>query len=107
MSSYRQIIYHIILRTKNGKNTLSENNLKQLFAYISGIVQNNKCTLDSINGTEDHIHFLSDLHPDVSLANYIKEIKTASSIWIRQNKIFPDFEGWADGYAALTCAWKD
>jgi len=28
-----------------------------------------------INGIEDHIHIFSDLHPSISLARYVKDIK--------------------------------
>jgi len=56
---------------------------------------------------EDHIHFLSDLHPSIALADFVRDIKTASSLWIKQHGKFRAFEGWADGYAALTYAWRD
>ena len=56
---------------------------------------------------EDHIHFLSDLHPSLALADFMRDIKTASSLWIKQNGKFSSFEGWADGYAALTYTWRD
>ena len=50
---------------------------------------------------------MSDLHPSIALADYIRDIKTSSSIWLKGTGKFPDFEGWADGYGALTYAWKD
>ena len=56
---------------------------------------------------EDHIHILSDLHPSIALADFMRDIKTASSLWLKQHGYFPDFRGWADGYAALTYAWRD
>ncbi len=56
---------------------------------------------------EDHLHILSDLHPTIALSDYIRDIKTASSIWLKQSGRFPEFKGWADGYAALTYAWRD
>jgi putative transposase len=107
MSSYRQILYHIIFRTKNGNPTLNTEHSKELFAYILGIIKNKKCVLYRINGIEDHIHMLTDLHPDIALAAFMRDIKTATSIWLKQNGKFPEFEGWADGYAALTYAWRD
>ncbi len=107
MSSYRQILYHIVFRTKNGEKTLHQENIKKLYAYILGIVKSKNCFLYRINGTEDHIHFLSDLHPNIALADYMRDIKTASSLWLKQQKEFPGFNGWADGYAALTYAWHD
>jgi hypothetical protein len=50
---------------------------------------------------------LSDLHPSIALADYVKDIKVASSLWMKQNGKFPLFTGWADGYCALTYAWRD
>jgi REP element-mobilizing transposase RayT len=107
MSSYRQILYHIIFRTKDGKSSLKQDDIKKLYAYIWGIVKNKKCLLYRINGIENHIHMLTDLNPNVSLVAFIRDIKTASSVWLKQNHNFPEFEGWAEGYAALTYAWRD
>jgi putative transposase len=107
MSSYRQILYHIVFRTKNSEHTLHQENSKELYAYILGIVKAKNCFLYRINGTENHIHFLSDLHPSIALADYMRDIKTATSLWLKQHEKFRDFNGWADGYAALTYAWYD
>ena len=41
-----------------------------------------------INGVADHIHIMSDLHPSVSLADYIKNIKVASSLWMKESSCF-------------------
>ena len=54
------------------------------------------------NGVEDHIHIFSDLHPSISLADFIKDIKVASNDWMKTTGMFPDFEGWQIGYGAFT-----
>jgi REP element-mobilizing transposase RayT len=92
MSSYRQILYHLVFRTKNSQKTIVPAHSKDLYR---------------INGMEDHIHILCDLHPSLALADYMRDLKTSSSIWTKQSGKFPDFKGWADGYAALTYGWKD
>jgi putative transposase len=56
---------------------------------------------------EDHIHILSDLHPSVSLSDYIKDIKVASSLWMKECGYFPAFEGWQDGYGAFTYSIRE
>ncbi|MCK3685809.1 transposase [Maribellus sp. YY47] len=56
---------------------------------------------------EEHIHILTDLHPSVALADFVRDIKTASSIWVKESGHFPNFIGWADGYAALTYSYWD
>jgi len=50
---------------------------------------------------------LCDLHPTIALADYMRDIKTSSSIWLKQSEKFPEFDGWADGYATLTYSWRD
>jgi len=107
MSSYRRILYHLVFRTKNSRKTIVPVHSKELYAYIMGVIRNKNCFLYRINGTENHLHILCDLHPSVALADYMREIKTASSIWLKQSGKFPDFTGWAEGYAALTYGWKD
>jgi len=107
MSSYRQILYHLIFRTKDSRKTLVQEHSVELYAYIMGIIKNKNCFLYRMNGMEDHLHILCDLHPTIALADYMRDLKTSSSIWLKQTGKFPDFEGWADGYAALTYSWRD
>ena len=107
MSSFRQVLYHIIFRTNKSANTLSISDSEDLYRYIWGIIKNKNGTLLRINGMGDHIHILSDLPPTISLADYVREIKTYSSHWLKGNTKFPAFDGWAHGYAALTYAWRD
>jgi putative transposase len=78
-----------------------------LYKYIWGIIRNKKCSLYRINGSKDHLHLLSDLHPTIALADFVKEIKVVSSIWLKQNVKFRNFDGWAEGYGAFTISHKD
>jgi len=107
MSSYRQILYHIVFRTKDSRKTLVPEHSRELYAYIMGIIKNKNCFLYRINGMEEHIHVLCDLHPTIALADYMRDLKTSTSIWLKQSGKFSEFEGWADGYAALTYSWRD
>ncbi len=105
--SYRQIFYQIVFGTKHRQPTITEAHCTDLYKYTSGIINNSKCKLYRINGMEDHIHIFSDLHSTVSLANYIKDIKVASSIWVKDSGLFPKFEGWQDSYGAFTYSIKE
>ena len=106
MSSYRQILYQIVFRTKNSLKTLDLDYSDELFKYIWGIIEKKNCHLYRINCMEEHVHILSDLHPSIALADYVRDIKTATSIMLKDSKNFSNFSGWADGYAAITySAW--
>lgn len=37
----------------------------------------------------------------------MRDVKSSTSKWLKQSGQFPDFHGWAEGYAALTYAWRD
>ena len=100
--SKTRLIHHIVFATKHRKPAINKENKRKLYAYIYGIITNHKCFLLRINGIEDHVHILVDLHPTVAVANLVKEIKQYSSHWIKSNNDFPDFDGWNEGYYAIT-----
>ena len=60
-----------------------------------------------IGGVSDHLHILTHIHPTVSLASLVKDIKLASTEHIKNKNLFPNFSGWQEGYAAFTYAFKD
>lgn len=102
MSTYTQILYQIVFSTKYRERTLSPENRSNLYAYISGILQNKKCHPYKIGGVEDHIHIVTHLHPSIALAGLVKDIKLASTVFIKSENLFPNFNGWQDGYGAFT-----
>ena len=107
MSSYRQILYHLVFRTKGGGKSINQEHSADLYAYISGFVNNKKGFIYGINGMEDHIHLLCDLHPSISLADFMRDMKSSASVWMKKTGNFNSFVGWAEGYAAFTYAWRD
>jgi putative transposase len=102
MSTYTQSLYQIVFSTKRREPVLVKDNRPELFKYIWGILKNKKCHLYRINGVEDHIHIVTHLHQSVALATLIKDIKVASSMFIKEQELFPKFNGWQDGYGAFT-----
>lgn len=107
MGTYRQIFYQIIFSPKHRKPAICREHEEELYKYIWGIINNKKCKLYRMNGIEDHIHIFSDLHPSVSLSDYVKDIKIASNLWMKESGKFPLFEGWQDGYGAFTYSIKE
>ena len=107
MSTFRQIYYQIVFSTKHRKPVLNPAHEDKLYKYIWGIVKNKNCKLYRINGMPDHIHLFTDLHPSVSLSSFVKDIKVASNLWIKQSGLFPDFEEWQSGYGAFTYSERD
>ncbi|MCX7929020.1 MAG: IS200/IS605 family transposase [Patescibacteria group bacterium] len=102
MSTYTQILYQVVFSTKHREKTLTKENRRELFKDIWGILKNKNCHLYQIGGVEDHLHIITSIHPSVSLASLVKDIKLGSTSFIKEKKIFEHFNGWQDGYAAFT-----
>ncbi|MGD9929640.1 MAG: IS200/IS605 family transposase [Mangrovibacterium sp.] len=107
MSSYRQILYHLTFHTKNSEKVLNNSDNEGLYRYIWRILKNKNCKLYRINGVEDHVHLVCDLHPSIALANLIKDIKVSSHGWIKEQGNYPKFRRWAEGYGAFTLSLKE
>jgi len=102
MSTYTQLYYHIVFSTKRRVPCLLKPNRERLFRYIWGILNRKKCKLYRINGIEDHIHILTSMHPSLCLAYLVRDIKSNSNTFIKEQNLFPDFENWQDGYSGFT-----
>jgi REP element-mobilizing transposase RayT len=102
MSTYTQILYQVVFSTKYRRKTLAKPGREQLFRYIWGVLDNRRCKLFRINCVEDHIHIVFALHQSVALAQLVQDIKVGSSLYIKRNKLFPEFTAWQIGYGAFT-----
>ena len=101
-------IYHIVINTHRRELTLPLASSDQLYRYIARVVQNTQSTLFAINGIENHIHLLINLHPSVRLSDLVRDIKLSTSQWIKQNRdLFPQFAGWGKECGAFTYALRD
>jgi REP element-mobilizing transposase RayT len=69
---------------------------------MGGIIKQNASFPIKINGTENHIHVLSTMSKNISLAHFIEEIKKNSSRWIKtKGEDYRDF-AWQGGYAGYS-----
>jgi putative transposase len=100
--SLTKVYVHIIFSTKNHVKWLIPAIQPELFQYIGGICRNLECHPLKVGGHLDHIHILSLLSKKIALMNYIKEIKTGSSKWIKTKG--PDFLKfhWQGGYGSFS-----
>ena len=101
-NTFCQIYLHTVFSTKNRKHVLNAQRRDELFRYIWGIHNNIGCKLHRIGGVEDHVHMLASLPTTIAIAEYMQDVKANSSKWLNSQNLFPDFEGWQDGYGAFT-----
>lgn len=96
-----KVLIHIVFSTKNRANLIMPEFEAEMFAYIHGIVENNKCKLIIGNGTMNHIHLLISLGRTIDISELIGDIKRSSSLWVKSQGTFPNFY-WQEGYGAFS-----
>jgi putative transposase len=101
--SLADVLIPIVFSTKNRVPFLKSPDVREhLDAYIVGILQNLGCPSVITRSVEDHIHILCHLSRTMALAQLVKEVKAASSAWLKeQGPRLHDFY-WQAGYGAFS-----
>jgi len=101
--SLSAVYVHLVFSTKNRKRYLQNVELRNaLHAYIGGISKNLNCAPIRVGGVEDHVHVLAHLARDITIGNWVKEVKRLSSIWLKTQSIdLRDFR-WQRGYSCFS-----
>jgi putative transposase len=69
--------------------------------YLGGTVRGLGGTAQGVGGVADHVHLLVGLKATHCLADFMRELKKASSQWAANSIRDPSF-AWQEGYAAFT-----
>src|SRR2546421_12424024 len=71
----------------------------RLHSQLGGISKTLGCALILTGGVEDHVHLLARFGRTITQAEWVKELKRVSNIWLKdQGRGYADFE-WQGGYA--------
>lgn len=86
-NTYSQIYLQFIFAVNGRENLIREEIREEIQKYITGIIQNKGQKLLAIYANPDHIHFLVSLKKlDISISQFVKEIKTFSTDFINDRK---------------------
>lgn len=102
MSTFTNLLYHIVYSTKYRKPVIDPSWQDELYGYVGGIIRENKGTLLCMGGIEDHVHLLAKLSPTIAISDILRMIKTNSSKMVNERiKPHVPFE-WQPGYGAFS-----
>lgn len=100
--SLSKILIHLVFSTKNRECFIDNAIAPRLYAYMSGVFIKMESPAVLIGGTEDHTHSLFVLSKNHAPARVIKEVKRASSIWMKdQGQPYRRFF-WQNGYGEFS-----
>ena len=100
--SLSKLYVHIIFHVKNNRIQIRPEEERELYAYMGGIIKQNASYPIKINGIGNHVHVLSTLSKNISLANLVEEIKKNSSRWIKTKNRYYEHFAWQGGYAGFS-----
>ncbi len=100
--SFTNLNYHIVFSTKNHRPYLDESEMKRLFEYIGGIVNNMKATVLLVGGVSDHVHLAVRLHPELSIVEFVRTVKANASRWVHDTFTEQGDFAWQEGYSAFS-----
>src|ERR1700730_17457268 len=96
------LFVHVIWSVHHQQALLTKPIRKVLFTNIQKRAEERGIRILIINGVEDHVHCLLQLHPAQNLLQVIKSVKTESSEWLNENKLLQVAFEWDEGYAAYS-----
>lgn len=99
-STFLSLHYHIVFSTKERRPFITPASRSRLHEYLGGTINGLGGFSGQVGGVADHVHLLVGLKATHCLADFMRELKKASSNWARENGE-PAF-AWQDGYAAFT-----
>ena len=102
-ASYVQVWVHYIFSTKHRFGFLEDRaTRKEVHRYLGVMVKNLGAPLRIVDGVADHVHILCGQPKTLPIAEFVKELKRTSSIWIKEQ--FPNLDtfSWQRGYGAFS-----
>ena len=94
-----KILIHVVFSTKNRVDLIHPEIEASLYAYIHGIVENNKSKLILGNGTANHGHLLISMGKTIDVSDLVGDIKRDSSVWMKKHE---SAFYWQEGYGAFS-----
>jgi REP element-mobilizing transposase RayT len=101
--SLSNVLLHLVFSTKNRVPYLKDPQIREtLDAYFVGTLKNLESPSLITKSVEDHVHILCQMSKQITISGLIKEIKIATSSWLKkQSRSLKDFH-WQSGYGAFS-----
>ena len=100
-STLSSLHYHIVFSTKDREPSISIEWRDRLHEYLGGITRSLEGIPQAIGGVADHVHLLVGLNPSHRVADFVRDMKRASSLWIAESLKANQFK-WQKGYAVFS-----
>ncbi|MDB6081596.1 MAG: transposase [Chlamydiia bacterium] len=105
-SSHRVHFFHLIWSTKGRADFILPKMQEPLYTYMGGVIRKTGGTLLEIGGIINHVHLLVELSNLEHFISLIRNTKTSSTAWLKQQ--YPECKNfaWQDGYGSFSVSYS-
>jgi REP-associated tyrosine transposase len=97
--SLSAVYIHLIFYTKERRPFLRDKALREAtHSFLGGISKKLNCAPIIMGGMEDHVHLLARFGRTITQAEWVKELKRVSNLWLQHEHSIGNF-AWQGGYA--------
>ena len=97
-----QLYIHLVFAVKNRGCFIGPSWQQELYAYLTGVIENRRHKVYAIGGMRDHIHILVSMSPAQSVSELMQETKRASTLWIKERHLVDGNFAWQEGFGAFS-----
>lgn len=96
--SLSAVYIHLVFSTKERYPFFRDTTLRnELHSFLGGVSKTLHCPPIIVGGVEDHVHLLSRFGRTIAQAEWVKELKRVSNLWLKEQGV-RGF-AWQGGYA--------
>ena len=101
------VYLHLVFSIKERRPFLKDQILRsECHAYLGGISKKLDCPVILVGGVEDHVHILARESRSIAQADWVKELKRASSLWIKERDPAAKEFAWQAGYGVFSVSFS-
>jgi putative transposase len=101
--SLANVLVHVVFSTKERRALLQNSDLRdEMHRYLAGISGKLECPAIIVGGATDHVHLMANQSRTITLADWVKELKRASSLWAKKKNPRWSLFQWQAGYGAFS-----
>jgi len=97
--SLSAVYIHLVFSTKHRYPFLHDSEVRnELHKFLGGTSRTLDCPPIIVGGVADHVHLLARFGRTITQADWVKELKRVSNIWLHEEVGLSKFQ-WQGGYA--------
>ena len=105
--SQSAVYLHLVFSTKERRPFLKDQVLRsECHAYLGGVSKKLECPVILAGGVEDHVHLLARQSRTITQADWVKKLKRASSLWIKERDPAAKEFAWQAGYGFFSVSFS-